>query len=389
MKLNKVTEGGVELFVPVVSRIIAKNPAFFNPVQVTNRDISVLLSACLLNKNSAVLDLLSATGVRAIRFAKEAGLKNIFANDANPTAVKLIRKNAVHNKIKLNIFNLRAHEFLARKYQLNKKIYFDYIDIDPFGTPVPFIDAAVKALNPRGGILAVTATDTANLCGVNANACRRIYQSRPIRSELMHEIGIRILLKKIIEVGAQYELALTPIFVHSTLHYMRAYLRAESGAKKADEVLKQVGMYAGAGPMWLGRLWDEKLVEQMRKLARQARYYENTKAGTIRKLEKEFGLQIPRNIKISWETQKLLHTIADESEINSFGFYDLATLKLKQIPKISDVIAALHTNGFAATRTHFNPMGIRTNADKTIFLKCLWLNSDKKPFIKISKPSAY
>jgi tRNA (guanine26-N2/guanine27-N2)-dimethyltransferase len=203
MKLHKITEGCVELFVPAVSKITAKNPAFFNPVQVTNRDISVLLAACLLKKDAAVLDLLSATGVRAIRFAKEVGLRNVFANDANPTAAKLIRKNAAHNKVKLKVFNLRAHELLARKYQLNKKIYFDYIDIDPFGTPVPFLDAAVKALVPNGGILAVTATDTANLCGVNVNACRRIYQSTPMHNELMHEIGIRILLKKVIEAGAQ------------------------------------------------------------------------------------------------------------------------------------------------------------------------------------------
>ena len=37
---------------------------------------------------------------------------------------------------------------------------FDYIDLDPFGSPNIFLDSAVKRLG-RNGILAVTATDTA------------------------------------------------------------------------------------------------------------------------------------------------------------------------------------------------------------------------------------
>ncbi len=359
MILERVKEGDVELFVPRVSKITARSPAFFNPVQVTNRDISVLLASCLLKKDkaeqvplmllsqhAAVLDLLAATGARAIRFAKEVGLQNVFANDANPAAVRLIKKNAMLNKVKLKIFNLRAHEFLATKYKLNPKIYFDYIDIDPFGTPVPFLDMAVKALVPNGGILAVTATDTANLCGVNVKACQRIYGAVPSHGALMHEIGIRILLKKIIEAGAQYDIALTPIFVHSTLHYVRVYLRAESGAKKADNILKNVGMYKDAGPIWLGQLWDERLVEKMFRRA----------------LTKK---------NISYDTLKLLNTIKEESKIGVFGFYDLATIKFKQTPKINEVISKLHSKGFSAARTHFSESGVRTDASPKEFKKLI------------------
>ena len=63
--------------------------------------------------------------------------------------------------------------------------------------------------------------------------------------------------------------------------------------------------------------------------------------------------------------------IKEESKINSFGFYDLATFKLKQVPKISDVIAALQKKSALASRTHFSPTGIRTNATKEEFLKIL------------------
>ena len=39
--------------------------------------------------------------------------------------------------------------------------YFDYIDIDPFGSPNPFLAAAIGRIT-RNGIVAVTATDTAS-----------------------------------------------------------------------------------------------------------------------------------------------------------------------------------------------------------------------------------
>ena len=38
---------------------------------------------------------------------------------------------------------------------------FQWIDVDPFGSPVTFIDAALQALG-RVGVLEVTATDTAH-----------------------------------------------------------------------------------------------------------------------------------------------------------------------------------------------------------------------------------
>ena len=344
MQTIKIIEGAAKLIIPKAKRIYDAD-VFYNPDQVVNRDISILITKALLDRNAAVLDLLSASGVRAIRFAKEAGLKNVYANDANPVAYKLILKNARLNKAKIIASNLRAHEFLATRYKLKDK-KFDYIDVDPFGTPVPFLDAVVKALNPRGGILAVTATDTAALCGSAPKACLRKYGAVPLRNELMHEIGIRILLKKIIEVGAQYDLALTPIFVHSTLHYMRVYLQANSGAEVANKILEQVGMFEHAGPMWLGRLWDEKLAGKIYLLAIKNKY-------------------------ICDETNNLLFQIKNESKINSFGFYDLATFKLKQVPKISDVIAGLHAKGFRAARTHFSPTGIRTNAAKNKFLEIL------------------
>lgn len=47
-----------------------------------------------------ILEALSATGLRSIRYAKEVpGVKKIIANDLSPAAVETIQKNIEHNEV--------------------------------------------------------------------------------------------------------------------------------------------------------------------------------------------------------------------------------------------------------------------------------------------------
>lgn len=364
MKTTFVREGAIRLKVPdpKAYALTKQAPAFYNPAMILNRDISILI--CKLLKPKSAVDLLAATGVRGLRLKKESGVENVYINDANPVAVKLIKENAKLNKLNVHFFNLRAHEFLATRYKL-KHPKFDYVDVDPFGSPTPFLDAAVKALAETGGIIGITATDTSALCGTYPDACLRKYGAKPLYNYLMNEIGLRILIKKVQEVGSQYDLALTPIFSHTTRHYMRAYLQAGRGAGKANEILKQIGFYKDAGPIWLGKLWDEMLVEKMLKLARPLTSSMSEEA------IKTFKLGRLPQATISQETVKLLYTIAEESKIPTVGFYDLSEMKLKRVPRISDVIARLQEKNFKAARTHFSPTGIRTNANEKEFATLL------------------
>ena len=64
----------------------------------------------------------------------------------------------------------------------------------------------------------------------------------------MHETGLRILIRKIQLVAAQYDKALTPIFSYSKEHYMRAFLKNEKGKHKVDKILKLHGFFKDAGP---------------------------------------------------------------------------------------------------------------------------------------------
>ena len=111
---------------------------------------------------------------------------------------------------------------------------FDYIDIDPFGFPGRFLDAAALRI-ARKGILAVTATDLGALCGSFPKVCNRKYWAEPKRDYMMHETGLRILIRKIQLIGIQYEKALIPLFSYYKDHYFRIFFRCVKSKKECDK----------------------------------------------------------------------------------------------------------------------------------------------------------
>ena len=222
---------------------------------------------------------------------------------------------------------------------------FDYIDIDPFGTPNPFLDSAIKRIS-RQGILAITATDTAALCGTYPDACQRKYWATPNRTEIMHEIGLRILIRKCQLIGAQFDKALIPIFSYSIEHYMRIFFLCEKGKKKVDETLAKHGNFNNSGPMWLGSLWEEKIIEKM--ILNYKKIYENNNSTISSK-----------------EIENLLNKIKQESKINAIGFYHLPSVakrnSLGVLPKQNAIIESIIKKGYVGSPTHFKENSIRTN----------------------------
>ncbi len=138
-----------------------------------------------------------------------------------------------------------ANRLMAEKFR-----YFDFLDLDPpFGSPVGFLDTALRSVR-RKGVLAVTATDTGGvLCGAYRNACLRKYLAEPLRGgELCHEAGLRILIGTVVRYAAKYDLGgVEVLLAYHRDHYFRAFLRLKSGARNADESLSN-----------LGYLWQKK-----------------------------------------------------------------------------------------------------------------------------------
>jgi len=217
--LEEIEEGKVKIYAEL-GKVTKKLEVFYNPVMKYNRDTSIELLNKLKVKNLRMALPLAGSGIRGLRFLKElkkGKLGELHLNDNRVDFKQLILQVFALNKIKnkIHIYNQDANEFLLQS------VGFDYIDVDPFGTPNPFLDSAVKRIS-REGILAVTATDTAPLAGTYPKACKRKYWAMPLRNHEMHEIGLRILIRKVQLIGAQFDKALTPVLSFYKDHYLRS-----------------------------------------------------------------------------------------------------------------------------------------------------------------------
>ena len=365
---RKLTEGNAGIIVPEEEKVSKKLPVFYNPVMELNRTVSVFVLNAIKNKRMRIALPLAGTGARAVRFLLELNkdkIKELHINDISSEAVKIINKNLRLNNIKLNN-RIRISQKEANIFLLENS-GFDYIDIDPFGTPNPFLDAAVKRIT-KGGIIAITATDTGCLAGTYPEACLRKYYAKPLRCEQMHEFGLRILIRKVQLIGAQFDKALMPVFSYFKDHYFRIFFLAETGKQKADKLLKKHGFVlydskttelkasnimhekgfdSYAGPLWLGELWDRKLINKIENNAT----YDNKKA------------------------VNLINTIKEESKLSTVGFYHVHSLckknKIKKLPTHKELINKIMKAGFKAERTHFTDIGIRSDIGFEKLLKIM------------------
>jgi len=376
-----VKEGNISVVVPRLEvyakglweYVPSKAPVFYNPLMELNRDIAVLALQAyqkIQGKRLWVCEPLTGCGVRGLRFAAEVGgVQRMVLSDINPEAAKLAQFNGEFNKLAkcVLVLNEDANLLLSRYAAPRRRFHF--IDVDPFGSPVPYLDAALRALCD-GGLLALTATDVAPLCGVHPNACVRKYGGRPLRTEYCHELAIRLLMGCLVMTAAKHEIGVEVTFSHSTDHYIRVYVKAHYGARRADQSIQKMGYVLhcfscfhreiseglvphlkaecsecgsalkAAGPLWIGELSDRGFCSQMEK--------ETTR----------------RQLKNKGRISKLLFLINNESEASpTYYVVDKFCDKLGlPVPSTMRVMRRLGERGFEAALTHFNSRGIRTNA---------------------------
>jgi len=188
-----------------------------------------------------ILDALSASGLRALRYAHEIPfVTTVTANDILKAAADAIERNAAHNglrdKINISVDDALAHMYSIivrelRRIAMSKNKpgpseKYDIIDLDPYGSAGPFLDAAVQAVRDDGGLLCVTCTDS----GVWASngypeKCYAMYGGIPVKGWYSHEVGIRLVLHAIETSAARYGLAMEPLLSLSVDFYCRVFVR--------------------------------------------------------------------------------------------------------------------------------------------------------------------
>ncbi|MED6180109.1 hypothetical protein PIB30_007267 [Stylosanthes scabra] len=180
-------------------------------------------------KPARVLEALSASGLRSLRYAREVeGIGQVVALDNDIVSVEACRRNIKFNG-SVAISKVESHHVDARVYMLTHPKEFDVVDLDPYGSPSVFLDSAVQSV-ADGGILMCTATDMAVLCGGNGEVCYSKYGSYPLRGKYCHEMALRILLASIESHANRYKRYIVPVLSVQMDFYVRVFVRIYSSA---------------------------------------------------------------------------------------------------------------------------------------------------------------
>ena len=362
----RTVEGRTTFLVPQLSltaKVPPKTPAFYNPAAKLNRDLSVLAykaSAPSLSSKTFA-DSLTGVGARALRVAVEAPeIEQVYGNDINPIAIETANEAA-----RINSVDGRCHfsidevcKFLLHGPREGGR--FGIVDLDPFGTPARHIDCVLRAVLD-GGLVSITATDTAVLCGIYPEVCLRRYYGRPLNNSYGNETAIRLLLSLLALTASRLELSIKPVFVHATMHYMRIYASISVSSSKANNVYRSIGFLmhcfqcghrfkaeeyivakcelCGSAMKTGGQLWTDPFHDK-------------------EFVKKMLGYDVNRQCK------KVLDAAAEEaSEIPYYFRADEISAKLRTNPhSVHKIIEKLQATGFVASKSALNTGAFKTDA---------------------------
>jgi len=381
MRLAVVDEGKVLVYIPDPSTAIAPHglepawlPVFYNPRMELNRDLAVLALQVYIDKLSPrkpvfVVEPLAATGVRAIRYAVEVeGVLRVYASDISRDAYELIGLNVALNNVwdKVSFSRVDANMLMYNLKTLGVPVLV--VDIDPYGSPAPFMEAALNIIGD-GGLLMVTATDTAVLEGSKRAKALRRYEVHLTKTPCSREVAVRTLLGYIARVAAAHDRWIKPLISIYVDYYVRIILQVRRGARGAERMLSEKIGYAHyypklgyttirssatesflrdlevvrVGPLWTGETLDGEFIEWCLEELRGRFNYLRSK----RRLEKLLEI-LKGEAQVQEELCQRLDSIA-------------STLR-RQTPPKHRVVEELKARGFKATITHYHPVAIRTNA---------------------------
>lgn len=398
-------EGGIEHRLPTEVDRDRKGPAgkygagFLNPAMSGNRTRSVLMlehiGKTLLGdvKKIQILDALCATGIRTRRWLEETseGVSSrlrIKMCDMDEEALGWARANLENDDLKKNVVVIQGD---ARKEILRQG--WHWIDLDPYGSPVPFLDLAMQA-TARRSVISISATDTAALSGSSPGPLRRRYGARVHMDGLKHDSGLRVLLASAAKAAARHDRVIRPLLSVWDSHHLRVTIlveRSKMGASAMEQNLGwrvaspgdsavdsaiQAGLLPGhdsgsrpmhvmlpldeypnlntgvSGPLWTGRIGDPDVMASMSEAAAE---------GICKVDDPEMG---PKEVR---RAKQAVRRICDEGKA-IHGSHLVITDALPSFvgegdpPSPSKMAEALREGGFCAEVSRYAEPSFRTDA---------------------------
>jgi len=401
---------------------------FYNPAMETNRDISIAMVNVFVNilkkesenskkriapedqladqnrKGIRILEALSATGLRSIRYARELPpefVHSIVANDLDEAAVAAISRNVKFNFLQTEVTKSEGEQTTPPPVLPNranastfmnesKEHRFHVIDIDPYGTPSIFLDSAVQAVTD-GGLLCVTATDMPVLCGKYPETCFAKYGATSLKGGNCHEMALRVLIGCIERHATQYKRTIVPLVSLSVDYYVRVFVRVYTSASEVKKSASKMGYVVQCSSCSSHEVFPMmKLVETKTKKGGTSLKYKLGAIPTVSECQHCKGqcLQVtgPAWIDPLFDhdvLQQLMdHLTEKKDSYNSYSrLFGLLTAMSSEIhvpllysvsrlskiihvstPPLGSVKAALINAGYTVSGSHTDPTAIKTNA---------------------------
>jgi tRNA (guanine26-N2/guanine27-N2)-dimethyltransferase len=385
-------------------------PGFINPAMAPARTRSVLLLADALSNNWLVevdrpiraLDALCSTGVRFRRWRNEIPEPlqrrlRIHANDLDEFALRWAQESSllyppnhvwdfdeelfqdherVHGTLINGIFYMQEDARIA----LNKGAY-QWIDLDPFGSPIAFLDGAIQGIGRRG-VLEVTATDTAALTGSSPSSQRRRYGAKGIVDAYAHDDAIRTLLGVVATTAAKHDRFIEPILCLFDGHHVRLTVLVVRGKDRASEMQSSIGWRVRykeggytfvehpaptqlddtSGPMWIAPLWNQDITARMSEARALNICFPNEQEKVnLNRIHNDWSendweywrREICRSVRFIEDAAPLMSSDHLLIDIDDFA----KKLKLQHIPKMENILFAFRNAGHETARVPYaNPM---------------------------------
>lgn len=374
MELQIVSEGSARIYVQKLNEyktsereyVPSRAQVFYNPLMKTNRDVAVAVLRTVGRRGGMRFDMgdpLAGVGVRSIRALLEtSSVSGGFVNDSSEKAVQLMRKNIELNRLgdMIEISSIDANAFLSEHSAPGER--FGYVDLDPFGSPSPFLDNAVTSVTHRG-FIAVTATDTPVLYGVYPRKMKLVYDSYCPKLPFFKEVGARVLIAAVARAAARHEIGVIPLMCYAEGNHLRGYFqafRSRSGALSAVENVGYVALW-GDPPCWDTVRYTELVSSDL--AARRARAVYGP-MWVSRYIEENFMGELCENgMGVSPECDALIEKLRVEDS-GIFGYFNhemIAKACGGRARPMDELVGRLRELGVRASRTVFDSSALKAN----------------------------
>lgn len=334
-------------------------PAFFRLSSRPARDLGILAAAVYRQQmgHLRVLDVMTGCGVRSQRYTLESNADWIWANDANPDMAQVLTDNL--SQLPPERYQLSYHSAAQLFHECHYHESFDFIDLDSFGLPTPFLQGCLQTVK-LGGLLYITGTDSRTLAGHNPKHSQRLLGAWARSHPAAHEQGLRLLLGLCWQQAQALGQDIQPIFSYFQGQIYRVLVQVtapqpQSGLgfigychhcghyqtvswKKLSRATcpNQGPPLTLSGPMWLGPLHDPTWLASMEQLA------------------EDWG----------WSDRVQLLQIMQAEALMPPYFYSIAEIGRRgkmDIPKRDRIIDQIRRLGYEASLTHLNEQAFKAN----------------------------